>query len=53
LDAKGVNPIGFLRKLRNQNCKVYDSLVVVQEATKKVNDSYNALKLKIPDMITK
>jgi len=27
--------------------------VVVQEATKKVNDSYKALKLKSPDKITR
>lgn len=51
LDAKGVNLIGLFKELRNQKCKVYDSLVVVQEATKKVNDSYKALKLKSPDKI--
>jgi len=32
---------------------VYDSLVVVQEATKKVNDSYKALSLKSPDRIAR
>jgi transposase len=53
LDAKGVNLIGLFKELRNQKCKVYDSPVVVQEATKKVNDSYKALKLKSPDKISR
>jgi len=53
LDAKGVNLIGLFKELRNQKCKVYDSLVVVQEATKKVNDSYKALSLKSPDRIAR
>ncbi|MGE4585218.1 MAG: transposase [Sphaerochaeta sp.] len=53
LDSKGVNLIGLFKELRNQKCKVYDSLVVVQEATKKVNDAYKALKLKSPDKIVR
>jgi hypothetical protein len=48
-----VDLIGLFKELRNQKCKVYDSTVVVQEATKKVNDSYKALKLKSSDKIVR
>jgi len=43
-----INPEGSFFVLRNQKCKVYDEVVIPQEATKKMNDIYKLLKIKSP-----
>jgi transposase len=51
---KGVNLIGLFKELKEPEVQgVRFAGWVVQEATKKVNDSYKALKLKSPDRIAR
>ena len=40
--------MGAYRILRNLKCKVYDDKIIVQEATKKMNDIAKHLKFKLP-----
>jgi hypothetical protein len=42
------NPISMFINLRNQKCKVYENLVITQEASKKANDCYKVFSLKPP-----
>ncbi|MDY0289506.1 MAG: transposase [Sphaerochaeta sp.] len=43
-----INPEGSFIVLRNQKCKVYDEMVIPQEATKKMNDIYKMLNIQSP-----
>lgn len=54
------NPTEMFMSLRNQKCKVYENVVIAQEAAKKANDCYKLFKLKSPveislkpDVVTK
>ena len=47
------NPISMFMNLRNQKCKVYDTVTIPTEATKKMNDCYKLFKVKCPDEIAK
>ena len=40
--------IGAYRILRNLKCKVFDTVIIVQEANKKMNDIAKLVKLKFP-----
>lgn len=42
------NPMSMFLCLRNQKCKVYENLVVTQEAPKKANDCYKEFGIKCP-----
>jgi hypothetical protein len=42
------NPISLFLNLRNQKCKVYDDVVITQEAFKKANDCYKIFNLECP-----
>jgi len=44
------NPISMFLNLRNQKCKVYDDMIIPQEAYKKANDVYK-LSL-VPDVFS-
>jgi transposase len=48
LKKSDVCAIGAYRILRNMKCKVFDSFIVVQEATKKMNDIVKLVKLNFP-----
>ncbi|MDR0684019.1 MAG: hypothetical protein LBF83_02690, partial [Spirochaetaceae bacterium] len=47
------NPISLFVNLRNQKSKVYDGLVITQEAFKKANDSYKIFDIACPVEIRK
>lgn len=47
------NPISLFLNLRNQKCKVYDGLVITQEAFKKANDCYKIFDIACPVEIRK
>ncbi|MGD9153885.1 MAG: transposase [Bacillota bacterium] len=42
------NPISLFMNLRNQKCKVYDDLIITQEAFKKANDCYKIFGINCP-----
>jgi hypothetical protein len=42
------NPFSLFMNLRNQKCKVYDNLVIAQEAFKKANDCYKIFDITCP-----
>ncbi len=42
------NPISLFANLRNQKCKVYDNVIITQEAFKKANDCYKLFKIECP-----
>jgi hypothetical protein len=42
------NPFSLFMNLRNQKCKVYDNLVITQEAFKKANDCYKIFAINCP-----
>ena len=50
LKKTDVCAIGAYRILRNLKCKVFDSVIVVQEANKKMNDIAKQVKLKFPKL---
>jgi len=45
------NPEGATMVLRNQKCKVFDDVVVPQEAVKSVNDVYRLFGIHCPTLI--
>jgi transposase len=45
------NPEGAFLKLRNQKCKVYDSVIIPQEPVKELNDIYKLLDIASPTSI--
>ena len=48
-----INPEGATIALRNQKCKVFDDVVVPQEAVKSVNDVYRLFGIRCPALIAK
>lgn len=48
LKEEPLTPVSMFLNLRNHKCKVYDSVVIPQEAFKKANDSYKAFKITCP-----
>jgi hypothetical protein len=48
-----INPEGATIVLRNQKCKVFDEVIVPQEAIKSVNDVYRLFGIHCPAMIAK
>ena len=48
LKKTDIRAIGAYRVLRNLKCKVFDSVIVVQEANKRMNDIVKQVKLKFP-----
>ena len=48
-----INPEGATIALRNQKCKVFDDVIVPQEAVKNVNDVYRLFGIHCPSLIAK
>jgi len=42
------SPISLFANLRNQKCKVYDNIIITQEAFKKANDCYKLFEIECP-----
>jgi hypothetical protein len=47
------NPFSLFMNLRNQKCKVYDNLIITQEAFKKANDCYKIFGINCPVEISR
>ena len=47
------SPISLFANLRNQKCKVYDDLIITQEAFKKANDCYKLFNIDCPVEISR
>jgi hypothetical protein len=45
------NPISLFLNLKNQKCKVYDDVIITQEAFKKANDCYKLFQIDCPALI--
>jgi hypothetical protein len=48
LRSSSYNPISLFANLRNQKCKVYEEIIITQEAFKKANDCYKLFGIECP-----